>query len=237
MANVGQAFLTLFMVAAATRSKLQALAAVRELASHGDLQHSPDYHKFLQAFFPIFKELLQNTPPSFQRGTDEQQLRHAVLVILCRLPPAEPLKHIAPDLVQLAIEVLQSDNEDNALLCLRCASELFKAFRGSPSLEPYSRQLLDFAKEVRMLPLIPGPTELSGRLWVPPAGEDVRAVNEVERPCIDCGRSSTELPRIERLIVYFPLFEAVGRTFLKLLDESLSFDLVRPNGFSFEGFF
>ena len=71
--------------------------------------------------------------------------------MLCRLPPAEPLKRFAPDLLELSLTVLQSDNEENALLCLRTISELFKAFRGSSQLEQYSRPLLEFAKEVQTL--------------------------------------------------------------------------------------
>ena len=133
---------------AALRTKLQHVIAVRDLAAHSDLQHSQEYGGFLTAFFPIFKDLLHTVQPVFQRGIDEQQLRHTVLEILCRLPAADPLKRFAPDLLDLSLMVLQSDNEDNALLCLRTISELFKAFRSNSHLEQYSRPFLDFSKEV-----------------------------------------------------------------------------------------
>ena len=71
--------------------------------------------------------------------------------------------------------------------------------------------------EVR-IPPPPGPTELKGRRAAGPAGKDVRAlIDPVTTP------ESMDEGLIVRFMLYLLLLGVVGRVFLKLLDESLSF--------------
>lgn len=68
----------------------------------------------------------------------------------------------------------------------------------------------------------PGPTELKGRRAAEPAGDDVRALNEPV-VCRDCDPASIDCGLIVRFMLYLPALDVERRSFLKLLDESLSF--------------
>lgn len=83
--------------------------------------------------------------------------------------------------------------------------------------------LLEFEEsriDVRIVPP-PGPTELNGRRAIDPAGDVVRALTEVVR--FVGSRASTDDGLIVRFIVYLTDEGALERSFLKLLEESLSF--------------
>ena len=65
-------------------------------------------------------------------ANDENRVRHAIMEILSRLtsgPHTELLKPNIMDILQVAMKVLQDDNEDNALIAQRVIFELHKAHR------------------------------------------------------------------------------------------------------------
>ena len=65
-------------------------------------------------------------------ANDENRVRHAIMEILSRLtsgPHTELLKPNIMDILQVAMKVLQDDNEDNALIAQRVIFELHKAYR------------------------------------------------------------------------------------------------------------
>lgn len=69
----------------------------------------------------------------------------------CRLPQNDLLRPHAVVLMQAALNVLNTDNEENGLLCLRIAFDLHKAFR--PSLEELVPPFMEFVKKASPLPL------------------------------------------------------------------------------------
>ncbi len=81
-----------------------------------------------------------------QANTPEQKLRNLVLEILNRLPHNDVLRTIVPDLLKLAMAVMQQDNEENALICLRIIFDLHKNFR--PTLQEHVPPFLQFVQKV-----------------------------------------------------------------------------------------
>ena len=65
----------------------------------------------------------------------------------CRLPHNETLRPYGVQLMKTALHVLNTDNEENGLLCLRICFDLHKAYR--PTLEDQVPPFLDFVRKVR----------------------------------------------------------------------------------------
>ena len=72
----------------------------------------------------------------------EHRIRHATLEICSRLPQNEVLRPYAGSLLEIAMKVLHSDYEDNALLAARLVFDLHKSYR--PMLADYVQPFLDF---------------------------------------------------------------------------------------------
>ncbi|KAK9813301.1 hypothetical protein WJX72_012102 [[Myrmecia] bisecta] len=121
------------------------LALLIEIRDGMEIVHSADYLLFLKAFFGVFCQLLQNSQPQ-QSDNMEHRLRNLVLEILNRLPANEMLRPFANDLMKLALLVLQKDNEDNALICLRILFDLHKAYKGN--LEEHVQPFMEFVRRV-----------------------------------------------------------------------------------------
>lgn len=64
---------------------------------------------------------------------------------MCRLPHNDLLRPHSNALMQAALNVLNTDNEENGLLCLRITFDLHKAFR--PSLEDLVPPFMEFVKK------------------------------------------------------------------------------------------
>lgn len=64
---------------------------------------------------------------------------------MCRLPHNDFLRPHAVVLMQAALNVLNTDNEENGLLCLRITFDLHKAFR--PNLEELVPPFMEFVKK------------------------------------------------------------------------------------------
>ena len=65
-------------------------------------------------------------------------------------PHNETLRPYGVQLMQTALHVLATDNEENGLLCLRICFDLHKAYR--PSLEDQVTPFLDFVRKVILSP-------------------------------------------------------------------------------------
>ena len=58
-----------------------------------------------------------------------QQLRKLILEIIHRLPSNEHLKGFLRQILNLCFKLLETDNEENVMVCLRIIIELHKTFR------------------------------------------------------------------------------------------------------------
>ncbi|MCJ1286042.1 hypothetical protein MMC26_005384 [Xylographa opegraphella] len=83
------------------------------------------YPIFLKKLLPIFVKLLEG-PPVFISTSWVQRLRNCILEIIHRLPmtPSEVLKPYAGGLVDLLMGLVKTENEDNAVLCMKIVMDL-----------------------------------------------------------------------------------------------------------------
>ena len=104
-----------------------------------------EYPAFLAAFLPAFQKVLETTP-RISRTDPEHKTRNAVLEMMNRLPHNEHLRPHDKLVLGLAMDALKTENEENALICLRIIFDLHRNFR--PSLESEVAPFLEFVCEV-----------------------------------------------------------------------------------------
>ena len=115
------------------------------------MSDSTECSNFLQHLFPPFCKYLSREPPSFGDGMypemlsaytltnssltgPEHKLRNILLEMFNRLPSSDHLATRIPDLLSLALKLLKTESEENAIICLRIIIDLHKNHR--PSLDP-----------------------------------------------------------------------------------------------------
>jgi len=129
-----------------------AYLAATELREGIEIVHTTEFPLMLSALLPGFSSILAHkTRPSADTNSMEHKLRNAVLEIISRMPSNEVLRPHAPHLVALAIDILNRDYEDNALLASRIIFDLYKVYRSLP--QDYVQPYLDFVQaSYRSLP-------------------------------------------------------------------------------------
>lgn len=90
---------------------------------------SPHYNAFLEHSMPIFLRVLTELEPQFLSEHPAQLIRKVILEIFHRLPANEALRPHIKAILQLMFRLLEVDNEENVLICLRIIIELHKQFR------------------------------------------------------------------------------------------------------------
>ena len=115
---------------------------------HGslDILQQPTYSKFLKTFFPVFAQLLQLLPVQQQPDTPDHKLRWLIVDVMQRLPQNEIIKPHINDLLRLALRVITSDNEENALKCMHIFSDVLRTHK--PQDPDAAVMFLDFVKKV-----------------------------------------------------------------------------------------
>ncbi|KAK4082839.1 uncharacterized protein Triagg1_1729 [Trichoderma aggressivum f. europaeum] len=110
-----------------TRLKVEAATTLRD--SLDAYTNGPIYEPFLKRLMPIFINILRG-PCIFQSNSPEQKLRNCILEVLHRLPtnmaPTEPFKPYAEEIVDLLMQLVRTDNEDNASLCVKITSDIMR---------------------------------------------------------------------------------------------------------------
>ena len=98
---------------------------------------------FLSGVAQVFSKILQARTAQFE-DCPEQKLRNVLLEILNRLPHNETLRKYVAELLGLSMHILNTDNEENSLICLRIIFDLHKNYR--PTLDAYAQPFLDFVR-------------------------------------------------------------------------------------------
>ena len=119
------------------------LRTATEIRDSIEIVHTSEYANFLKAFFPVFNKILQHGSAKFE-DCPEQKLRNVLLEILNRLPHNETLRQYVADLLTLSMHILNTDNEENSLICLRIIFDLHKNYR--PTLDAYAQPFLNFVR-------------------------------------------------------------------------------------------
>ncbi|KAI6272293.1 hypothetical protein MCOR27_008404 [Pyricularia oryzae] len=107
--------------------KLEAVTNVRDTLDH--YVQGTIYPAFLKRVMPAFINVLRGAPV-FQSAAIEQRIRICTLEIIHRLPthpsPAEPFEPYAEEVVELLTNLVRTDNEDNATLCVKIISDIMR---------------------------------------------------------------------------------------------------------------
>lgn len=121
-----------------------ALAAALELREGiFSLVHTTEFPLLLSALLPAFSTILTHkTKPTPDTTSTQHKLRNTVLELLSRMPSNEVLRPHAPHLVAVALDVLNRDYEENALLASKIIFDLYKIYRTLP--QDYVQPFLDF---------------------------------------------------------------------------------------------
>ncbi|KAJ3100237.1 hypothetical protein HDU97_002421, partial [Phlyctochytrium planicorne] len=119
---------------------------VSELRDSIEIVQSLEYPRVLALLMPAFHQLLQEVSPVFVSNSPQQKLRNIILEIIHRFPFTDVLRPYASDLMGLLLKILRSDNEENAVICLKITNELQKTFY--TVLEEHVQPFLDIVKEM-----------------------------------------------------------------------------------------
>lgn len=96
--------------------------------------NSSQYPAFLDHMMKIFLKILQEGEPHFISEYNIQQVRKLILEMIHRLPNTEPLGPYVRPILSLVSKLLETDNEENVLVCLRIIIELHKQYK--PTFNP-----------------------------------------------------------------------------------------------------
>ncbi|KAI1339027.1 FAT domain-containing protein [Xylariaceae sp. FL0016] len=110
------------------KSRFEAATTLRDNLEHYT-QNGLTYAAFLTKAIPPIITILKG-PCLFQTTSPEQKLRNCLLEILHRLPThqtsPEQFERYAPELVDLLMNLVRTDNEDNATLCVKIISDVMR---------------------------------------------------------------------------------------------------------------
>ncbi|XKL66766.1 hypothetical protein PGB90_010186 [Kerria lacca] len=125
-------------------SKLQAAQEINENLEL--ISNSPQYQLFLEHMLRTFVKVMMDGQPQFISEHGIHQLRKIMLEIMYRLPNNEYLRPHVDSIVTLCIKMIELDNEEVVLVCMRIIIELTKNFR--PAYNTMITTFLQFAKNV-----------------------------------------------------------------------------------------
>lgn len=125
-------------------TKLKMMQEVSE--NFENVTSSPQYSTFLEHIIPRFLTFLQDGEVQFLQEKPAQQLRKLVLEIIHRIPTNEHLRPHTKNVLSVMFRFLETENEENVLICLRIIIELHKQFR--PPITQEIHHFLDFVKQI-----------------------------------------------------------------------------------------
>ncbi|CAH1997935.1 unnamed protein product [Acanthoscelides obtectus] len=123
------------------------LKATQEISKHFEMiLNSPMYPGFLDHSIKIFLKILDEGEPLFIAEYNLQQVRKLILEMLYRLPTNDTLKPYVRPILQLMMKLLEIDNEENVLVCLKIIIELHKQYK--PVFSTSIQRFLQFVKSI-----------------------------------------------------------------------------------------
>ncbi|GEQ72657.1 hypothetical protein JCM33374_g6344 [Metschnikowia sp. JCM 33374] len=92
-----------------------------------------EYAYFLKNLIPIFIDKLNSVPIAFVSSSPENKLRNSILEIIHRSIMTETFQPYSEDILICLTGILQVENEDNGVLCMKIITTLHKAYKSSLS--------------------------------------------------------------------------------------------------------
>ncbi|XP_028982080.1 transformation/transcription domain-associated protein [Diachasma alloeum] len=123
------------------------LKAAQELSENFEvIMCATQYPAFLDHLMKIFLKILQEGEPHFISEYNIQQVRKLILEMIHRLPTNDYLRPYVKQILSLMLKLLETENEENILVCLRIIIELHKQYR--PPFNPEIQHFLQFVKSI-----------------------------------------------------------------------------------------
>ncbi|KAF7269505.1 transcription-associated protein Nipped-A isoform X2 [Rhynchophorus ferrugineus] len=123
------------------------LKAIQEISKNFEMiLNSAHYPTFLDHSVKIFLKILEEGEPHFIAEYNIQQVRKLILEMLYRLPTNEQLRQYVKPILRLMLKLLEVDNEENVLVCLKIIIELHKQYK--PSFSSEIQRFLEFVKSI-----------------------------------------------------------------------------------------
>ncbi|GAA6061309.1 hypothetical protein JCM10212_005423 [Sporobolomyces blumeae] len=95
-------------------------------------QKDLDLARLFEVLLPTFTTILRDGKPSMVANSAENKLRNLLIQILHRLPHVEPLRPHTPALMTLLLHLLRTENEENAVLCMKVIIDLHRTYSRPP---------------------------------------------------------------------------------------------------------
>ncbi|KAK9451927.1 uncharacterized protein V1518DRAFT_41913 [Limtongia smithiae] len=123
------------------------LAVASELKDSLEAFQQPqEYSKLLNKVMPALIQILQTTPPSFFTVSQDQKLRNCILEIFHRLQMNETFRPYAAQVLRLIMSLLQVENEENGVLCMKIITILHRSYKSE--LSDQVQQFLDVVIQI-----------------------------------------------------------------------------------------
>ncbi|XP_076255473.1 transcription-associated protein 1-like [Rhynchophorus ferrugineus] len=123
------------------------LKAIQEISKNFEtILNSAHYSTFLNHSIKTFLKILEEEKPNFIAEYNIQQVRKLILEILYRLPTNDQLRPYVKPILRLMLKLLEVDNEENVLVCLKIIIELHKYYK--PPFSPEIQRFLQFVKSI-----------------------------------------------------------------------------------------
>lgn len=114
-----------------------------QLIHAAEVLQPADQGIFVTTFVPWALKLLQTTGIKMIETSVEHRIRRGILEIFKIVTSiAEPMKAFLEDLMKALMQILNDDNEENAVLVIHILIDLHKVHRAA--LEPYAQQLIEY---------------------------------------------------------------------------------------------
>lgn len=129
------------------RQDMSKLIAMREISENFEMIVSSSlYPTFLDHSIKIFLKILQEGEPHFISEYNIHQVRKLILEILHRFPTNNLLRPYVKPMLSLMLKLLEIENEENVLVCLKIIIELHKQYR-----PPYNDEIKNFLNFVKSI--------------------------------------------------------------------------------------
>ncbi|XP_030846194.1 transformation/transcription domain-associated protein [Strongylocentrotus purpuratus] len=169
------------------------LKAAQEISENFEvIISSSQYHSFLETAIPHFLKVLKDEKPQFIAESPLQHLRKLLLELLHRMPTNEQLRTFVRQILELMFILLEAENEENVLVCLKIIIELHKYYR--PTMQPEVQHFLQFVKSVYkdiqvnmktyfldVIPGTPAPDPMNIQLFVDKAGFSCQTIITIQQ--------------------------------------------------------
>lgn len=123
------------------------LKATQELSEHFEMiTQGNGYQVFLEHSMKVFLRILQDGEPHFISEFSIQQMRKLILEMIHRMPTSEVFKPYVKPILIMCLKLLNGDNEENVLVCLRIIIDLHKQYR--PPFHEEIKEFLIYVKKI-----------------------------------------------------------------------------------------